>query len=496
MDRVDRAIVELAADGIFVLDSERRIAFANRAAGRIFGYAESELTGLGLNVLMTKRGPPCERPGFDPVFGDAEGEPRQVLARRRDGSCFPAELSWRTVRLDEAPVAIAVLRDISERLAWELAVRESEERLRSLLDTVPDAIVVIDSAGVMQSFSTAAERLFGYPPDQVIGRNVKMLMPSPYHEAHDGYLERYLRTGERRIIGIGRVVVGQRADGSTFPMELHVGEMRVDGERMFTGFVRDLTELQQTKKRLQDVHVELLHAARLSEMGRMASTLAHEINQPLTAIANYAQAARHLLSSDRPDQAKRVSETLEKAAAQAIRAGAIIQNLRDFLTRGETERRAEDLNKVVEEASALALVGAREYGIRVNFRLQPDMPEVLIEKVQIQQVVLNLVRNALEVLQASDHREITVATLRDAAGEFAEVSVADTGPGLSPEVRDRIFQPFVSTKPQGMGLGLSISREIVERHGGQLRATSPDGAGTTFAFTLPFADAAEDVEAE
>jgi two-component system sensor kinase FixL len=380
-----------------------------------------------------------------------------------------------------------MLRDITERQVAATVVLEQEERLRSILDTVPDAIIVIDETGVIESYSAAAQRLFGHTAPQVVGRNVRMLMPSPYREAHDGYLQRYLQTGERRIIGIGRVVVGQRADGSTFPMELHVGEMRVDSRRLFTGFVRDLSELQQTKKRLQDVHAELLHASRLSMMGRMASTLAHEINQPLTAIANYVQAAKHMLASGRPEQTARVAETLEKVAAQAIRAGVIIQRMRDFMTRGETERRFEDLNNVVEEASALALVGAREYGIRVNFQLDADLPAVLIEKVQIQQVVLNLVRNAVEVLQSCARREITVGTARHADPELAEILIADSGPGLPEEVSSRIFQPFVSTKPHGMGLGLSISREIVERHGGQLRAVSTP-EGTTFCFTLPFAD--------
>ena len=170
-----------------------------------------------------------------------------------------------------------------------------EAHLRSILDTIPDAMIVIDDRGIMQSFSSAAARLFGYAESDVVGKNIKMLMPSPYRENHDGYLDRYLRTGERRIIGIGRVVVGERKDGSTFPMELSVGEMNSANRRFFTGFIRDLTERQRTEARLQELQTELVHISRLTAMGEMASALAHELNQPLSAIANYMKGSRRLL---------------------------------------------------------------------------------------------------------------------------------------------------------------------------------------------------------
>src|SRR6185437_10593353 len=241
----------------------------------------------------------------------------------------------------------------------ERALRESEAHLRSVLETVPDAIIVIDDRGLVQSFSPAAERLFGYTATQVIGQNVKMLMPEPYRGEHDGYLDRYRRTGERRIIGIGRVVIGRRADGSTFPMELAVGEINLDGKRMFTGFVRDITERQVARERLQELQSELLRASRLSAMGQMASALAHELNQPLTAIINYVQATRRMIAGGTVPR-ERLEDTMDKAVAQATRAGQIIHRMRQFLQKGETERQPEAINKVLEEASALALVGAKE----------------------------------------------------------------------------------------------------------------------------------------
>src|SRR5215510_1907044 len=288
------------------------------------------------------------------------------------------------------------------------ALQEREARLRSILETAQDAIIVIDERGIMESYSPAAERLFGYSADEALGRNVNMLMPSPYRERHDSYLEHYLRTGERRIIGIGRVVVGRRKDGSTFPMELAVGEASVNGRRVFTGFIRDLTERQLTENRLQ----ELLHVSRLSDVGQMASALAHELNQPLAAIVNYVQATRRMLQASAAPTAPRLLETMDKAVAQAARAGEIIQHLRSFIRKGETERSLEDLSKMVEEATALGLVGAKESGIKVQIDLSADALPVFIDKVQIQQVVFNLIRNSVEALPESDVRELTVTTRR------------------------------------------------------------------------------------
>ncbi len=366
----------------------------------------------------------------------------------------------------------------------EQALRDSEAQLRSIIETVPDALILIDERGLIQSFSPAAERLFGYTAAEVQGRNISMLMPSPYRDQHDEYLARYLHTGERRIIGIGRVVVGQRADGSTFPMELTVGEVRQKDRRLFTGFVRDITERQTARERLQELQSELLRTSRLSAMGQMASALAHELNQPLTAVINYVQACRRMLGGETPPSPERVQEIMDRAVAQASRAGQIIQRMRQFIQKGETVRQLESINKVVEEASALALVGAGESGILVRMELSSDLPPLMLDRIQIQQVVLNLVRNATEALSACERRELTIRTAQPSEA-LVEVAVADTGPGLSEEVRSRLFQPFVTTKPKGMGLGLSISRSIIELHGGRLQGdTNPEG-GVTFRFGLP-----------
>jgi two-component system sensor kinase FixL len=310
-----------------------------------------------------------------------------------------------------------------------------------------------------------------------------MLMPSPYRESHDGYLERYQRTGERRIIGIGRVVVGERKDGSTFPMELSVGEMKSANRRYFTGFIRDLTERQRTEARLQELQTELVHISRLTAMGEMASALAHELNQPLSAIANYMKGSRRLLEGRTDEDSMQIRDAMEQAAAQSLRAGQIIRRLRDFVARGETERRVESVKKLIEEASALALVGAKEHGVRVTFQIDPIHDLVLVDKVQIQQILLNLIRNAIEAMEQSARRELVIASRPSGTGSV-EISVADSGPGIAPEILGQLFQPFVTTKRYGMGVGLSISRSIVESHGGQIRVEPNTGGGTVFRFTV------------
>lgn len=358
-----------------------------------------------------------------------------------------------------------------------------EAHLQSILATVPDAMIVIDEHGIMQSFSAAAVRQFGWEPDEVIGKNVNMLMPDPYRTQHDGYLTRYMTTGERRIIGIGRVVVGERKDGSTFPMELSVGEMISGQQRFFTGFVRDLTERDAAERRLQDVQGELVHVSRLTALGEMASAMAHELNQPLTAAASFMKGCLILLTRKPLDEV-RLADMISQGADQALRAGQIIRRLRDFVSKGEAERRIESLPQLLEEAGALAMIGARERSVRLRYDIDPRVNLVLADKVQIQQVALNLIRNGIEAMEDSASKEIFVRA-KPADEDMVEVSVSDTGHGITPEAAEQLFQPFMTTKAQGMGIGLSISRTIIEAHGGRIWMDPNPKGGAIFRFTLP-----------
>jgi|tagenome__1003787_1003787.scaffolds.fasta_scaffold20975972_3 two-component system sensor kinase FixL len=380
-----------------------------------------------------------------------------------------------------------VIFSIDERKKVENDLRAREEHLRSILDTVPEGMIVIDEHGIMQSFSPTAERLFGYVTEEVMGKNVRMLMPEPDRSRHDSYLRRYQKTREARIIGTGRLVTGLRRDGSVFPMELSVGEMR-SGDRVFyTGFINDVTERQETQSRLQELQADLAHMSRLTAMGEMASTLAHELNQPLAAINNYMKGCRRLLDRSGSDALPKIAEALDKSAEQALRAGQIILRLRDFVARGNTERRVEKVTRLVEEASALALVGGREQGVITRFEFDPAADSVLADRVQVEQILVNLLRNAIDAMQNSARRELTVATEQTSDGTI-EITVADTGTGIAEEVADKLFQPFVTTKANGMGVGLSISRTIAEAHGGSLWAARNSSGGATFHLVLPAAE--------
>jgi two-component system sensor kinase FixL len=354
----------------------------------------------------------------------------------------------------------------------------------ALLSAAVDGIIVIDAQGSIQIINPACERLFGYTPDEIVGHNVNVLMPPPYRDEHDDYLRHYRETGERRIIGIGREVMGQRKDGSTFPMYLTVGQARVDGADIYVGIIRDVTERQRAERRFQELQAELLHVSRLSAMGQMGSALAHELNQPLAAIMNYCKAAKRTLEmSDHPRNAK-VQELIGKAVDQTARAGNIIRNLRGFVEKREAGRRPENLAKIIDESIALGLVGSADANIKVTLELDRTMPPVLVDPVQIQQVLINLVRNSIEAMEASPVRRLTVRS-RLVESTLAQVTIADTGPGLPQEVVERLFQPFTTTKENGMGIGLTICQSIIEAHGGRIWfEPDPDG-GVAFHFQLP-----------
>jgi two-component system sensor kinase FixL len=367
--------------------------------------------------------------------------------------------------------------------AWPTRADDADALLRSIIETSPDGLITVDEDGRILSFNPAAEAMFGFAAGEVIGENVNCLMPPPYRDAHDGYMQRYLRTGEKRIIGIGRQVLARRRNGEVFPIDLAVGEVRQADRRRFAGFIRDVSARQAAEESLNELRGELLHVSRLSELGEMASALAHELNQPLTAIINYLEACCRLL--EQPDADRRQTAGLmQKASQQAHRAGQIIQQLRKFVAKGETERRAEPVNEVVREAADLALLGSQHQAVAVAFDLAAGLPAIMIDRIQIQQVIMNLVRNSLEALTQVERRALTVRT-RGEGADSVRIEVIDSGPGLPQDVAERLFQPFVTTKSGGIGIGLSICKTIVDAHGGSLATTpNPDG-GTIFRISLP-----------
>lgn len=360
-----------------------------------------------------------------------------------------------------------------------------EAQIRQLLQSVPDAAIVVDSEGRIITLNTEAERQFGYVQADIIGQNVNILMPQPYKGEHDGYLRRYRETGEKRVIGKGRLVTAQRRDGSIFPISLSVGEFRSDDTLYFTGFIRDLTDRATAEAELKQLHGELARLSRLNELGEMASTLAHELNQPLSAIANYVQGSLRLLHDVEFTNAPLLRTALDEAAKQSLRAGKIIHHLREAATHGVTELKAESLRSIIEEAAALALSGSREQGIHTVFDYAASEDAIFVDRVQIQQVLINLIRNASEAMNHSGRRELHIVTRDASTPNRVSVDVADTGPGISADIAQQLFSPFVTSKPGGMGIGLAISRRIIEAHDGEIGVFRNDDGGATFRFTLP-----------
>lgn len=356
--------------------------------------------------------------------------------------------------------------------------------LQTVYDTSPDAIIVIDETAIIQSFNKTAERMFNYTAAEVLGQNIKILMPPYFANHHDNFIERYLRTGERRIIGIGRIVTGQRKDGSTFPIELSIGEAKTTDRRLFAGFIRDLTEKQKVEQRVHELQEELIHAARLASLGEITSMVAHEVNQPLSASGTYLEVARELLNSnDENDRAKGM-KAIDQADAQIKRVGDTVRRIREFARKKTPELALEDINRIIEEANAIAAVGSKARGIRTTFDLAPQRPEAKVDRIQIQQVVMNLVRNAIDAMTGHDRRELILQSRLTEADQI-EISILDSGPGISEATAMKLFIPFVTTKKDGTGLGLAICRTIVEAHGGKLWHEKSSLGGAAFKFTIP-----------
>jgi two-component system, LuxR family, sensor kinase FixL len=359
------------------------------------------------------------------------------------------------------------------------------QELRALLDAAVDAIVVIDAMGRIGTFNPAAEKLFGFTEQEIVGRNVNLLMPEPDRSAHDDYLRRYLATGEAHIIGIGREVWARRRDGSTFPAALSVGRVASADAPRFVGFIHDLSERVAAENEVIQARDRLTHVARLSTMGEMAAGLAHEINQPLTAITTYAQACQYLLAQGAAVDAQEIQDALAQISQQALRAGEVIRRLRSFVSNREVRQERVDCNRLLEDLAALARPDSRANDVQLVLDVEEQLPPLMADPVQLQQVLINLIRNSIDatVQDGSARREIVVRIVRVAEG--VEFSVLDYGPGVEPGALANLFNPFFTTKAHGTGLGLAISRTLVVAHGGKLAyRPAPDG-GACFYFTLP-----------
>jgi two-component system, LuxR family, sensor kinase FixL len=375
-----------------------------------------------------------------------------------------------------------ITQDITERRRSEQALVNSEMLLSAVIDGSPDAIIAIDEQGIVQSINTNGLRMFGYERREVVGRKIGMLMPAPYNRLHDSYRENYRQSGHAGIIGSGREVEGRRKDGSVFPLGLIVTETRHADAPLFVGFLRDLSSRREIEARIKELQGE-----RLSAMGGLAAGLAHELNQPLAAAASYIETAQVML--DMPPELRHVpiEKTLVSAVDEIMRAGQIMKRLRELVTSGEPNKTFLSLHDLINDSCEPSSLRSRREDAWRKLHLNAANDRVLADRIQIKQVLSNLTRNAVQAMVASTERKLSIATSLIGDG-MIRVDVADTGSGLQPEVIERLFEPFQTTKPNGMGIGLSISRIIVEAHYGKIWAEPNPSGGAIFSFTLPLAE--------
>ncbi len=481
------SILDLAGILVVVLDPEGRIVHFNATCERATGYTLSEVRGRYLWDLLLV---PEQIEGVKGVFYElSEGRARNVYDNfwvKKDGQRMCVHWANTFVRGPDGRVRLVIGTgtDITEKKRAELELKDREARLRGIVDTVVDGIITIDGEGRIQSFNPSAERIFGYVSEEVIGRNVAMLMSVQDRDRHDRYLADYLTTGDAKIVGIGRQVSGRRKDGSIFPMELAVSESNIGGVRRFTGIVRDITERIEAAKRERTRLAEHAHAARLASLGEMVSGIAHELNQPLAAIVSFADACQRLVGNEEiPTNTLRNAFT--QIAQQGERAGKIIRRLREFVRTGEIEHHDVDVNTLVEDVIELVEYELRQKQIVVELDLGSELPTVSGDKLQLEQVTLNLLRNSIEAMdnQEAESRRLSVRTRKTPDG--VEVCVRDRGRGFAAADKDNLFAAFYTTKKGGTGLGLSISHSIIQAHGGTISARPNPQGGAIFRFTLP-----------
>ena len=471
MERRWRSIIESAVDGIVVIDAHGHIEAFNPAAERLFGYTEPEVVGRNVSMLMPE---PYrdEHDGYLQRYlreGNARiiGIGRDVQGVRRDGTVFPLHLSVGEMSVEGQRKFTGILHDLSARVQLEEQLRASEARWRTVIESAVDAIIVIDGHGRVEAFNPAAERLFGYTNQEAVGQNVSMLMPSPYHEEHDGYLERYLREGKARIIGVGREVTGRRSDGSTFPLHLSVGEMSVDGQRKFTGILHDLSARVRIEEQLREQEA-------LARLGEMAAVLAHEIRNPLAGIRGAMQ-----VMASRGDPDGRDAKVTKEIIARIDTLAELMNDLLLFARPPRPQPRPVDLGPLVSITVDLLRQDPAVKGVNVS--VEGSAPVVLADAELLKIVFQNLLINGAQAMGGTGELRVVLA----ASSNASSVTFADRGPGIPEDIREKIFVPFFTTKARGTGLGLPTAKRLIEAQRGTLSIHCPPAGGTTVIVQLP-----------
>jgi two-component system sensor kinase FixL len=472
MEPILQSIFDSTVDGIIVIDAKGLIKAFNPAAERLFGYTVQEVLGQNVKLLM----PSPDREQHDRYIANylktkipkIIGTGREVRGRRRDGSTFPVHLSVGEMELDGEPAFTGILHDLSRRVEIEEALRKSEERLRSIVESAVDAIIVIDDRGLIRAYNPSAERLFGYTISEVIGRNVSILMPSPDRERHDGYLRHYLTTGEQKIIGIGREVMALKKDGTRFPVHLSVGEMVSEGKRSFTGILHDLSDRVALEQRLAE-------QKSLAKLGEMAAVVAHEVKNPIAGIRGALQVITSRMPAEQRDRT-----ILLDIITRLDALNRIVQDMLMFARPRAPRQEPIPLGSLLRETASLI---ERDPGMLNLVISVSGSADIAGDREMLQVVFQNILMNAAQAMEGQGRIDVTIGSMDGRC----RIAVADRGPGMPDEIRERAFEAFFTTKHRGTGLGLPIAKRVVEAHGGTIQIDVPPTGGTTIAVELPSA---------
>lgn len=489
-----RAIVDAAVDAIIVIDGAGHIEVFNNGAERIFGYPAESVLGRNVSVLM----PAPDRHQHDTYIANyLQGGPpriigigREVLGQRRNGEIFPMELSVGDASSPAGTRFVGIVKDISARRETETALAASERRHRILFDNAPVGIFTADVDGRFLDLNSSLRNLLGYAATaELAALSCASVTVDEDLEAIESTL-RQLRNGESESATCRVAWLGAQGVTMVVDLRLTIVAEGADGPFLI-GHVVDRTEETEAAAALQFARQQVAQAGRVTTLGEMASAIAHEINQPLTAISAYAQACKRLLDSAQVDE-QTMRDSFESIYTQSMRAGEVVHRIRSFVRDRESVRKHESVNEIIESSIALAEFDVHESGVRIACELTPGLPAVQADRVQIQQVCLNLIRNAIDALVTASEASPRILIVSGATGDGIEVSVADNGPGIPDELRETLFQPFRTTREQGMGMGLSISHSIIAAHHGQLSYAAGVDGGAIFTFALPAAGTADD----
>ncbi len=479
-------VVATSINGVVALDDQGLIRGFNDACEAMFQYHREEVLGHGLFVLLAS--PHYEQyKAYPSAFQSPDqattrGTGREISAQRKDGTVFPIYLSVGESIHQGKRMFYGVIQDLSEMQHERAMHAEERAFLAAIVDSSNDAIISKTLDGKITSWNRAAENLFGFSAAEMIGTSIKQLFPADRIGEEDEILEKI----NRGIKVEHYETVRLKKDGTPIDVSVTISPICNDGGRVIgaSKTVRDITEQKQSEARLHTLSNELHHVARLSEMGHISAAIAHELNQPLTAVLNYTNVAKRLISLNGDPQ--KVIDAITKAGDQAVRAGKIVQGLRNFVEKRDSTKALEDINAVAEDAITLGLIGVKASDVLLEVRLAENLPPVMVDRIQIQQVLVNLLRNGAEAIPGGEQGKLTLTTVHGEGGGVV-VRVADTGAGISEYVASQLFQPFVTTKPGGMGIGLAISRSLIESHGGTLTVSPNKGGGSVFEITLPTA---------